>query len=101
MNAIEPEALHELQRDQSRLRIGLAVVLLLALCLYALLLSWLAQDTPLGPLLLVKVTLYALLTVYGVSVAAAAIYTRWIHIRRDPALIDTKLIGARPSSRTE
>jgi hypothetical protein len=95
MNTIEPEALRELQRDQTRLRIGLAAILISVTCLFALLVSWLGQDTPLRPLLSVRVSLYALLTVYGVSVAAAAIYARWISTRRDPALAGKKLPGVR------
>jgi hypothetical protein len=93
MNPTEIQALRALQLEQSRIRISLAVVLLSVTCLFALLLSWLAQDTPLGPLLLVKASLYALLAVYGVSVGAAAIYARWIRVRREPVLNGIKSSG--------
>jgi hypothetical protein len=80
------EALRILQQRQSRLRAGLAAVLLIATCLFALLLSWLAQATPLTPLLMVKVSFIALVIVYGIGVGVAAIYARWIRVHREPAL---------------
>ena len=84
MNPIESQVLRELQREQMRLRIGLAAVLLAVTCAFALLLSWMGQGDPLRPLLAVKVSLFGLLTVYAVAVGVAAIYARWIRARRDP-----------------
>jgi len=84
MNPVESQVLRELQREQVRLRIRLAAVLLAATCVFALMLSWLAQGDPLRPLLAVKASLLGLLAVYAVAVGVAAIYARWIRIRRDP-----------------
>jgi hypothetical protein len=81
-----PASLADLQREQIRLRAWLAVLLIVTICAFALLLSWLAQDSPLQPLLMVKVTLLGLVTVYAVGVGVAAIYARWIHVRREPAV---------------
>lgn len=86
MNAIESSALRDLQREELRLRVRLAIALIVAICVFALMLSWLAQGAPLQPLLLVKVSLLGLLAVYAVSVGAAAIYARWIRTRREPAV---------------
>jgi uncharacterized membrane protein (DUF485 family) len=84
MNPIESQVLRELQREQMRLRICLAIVLLAATCTFALVLAWLGQGDPLRPLLAVKISLLGLLSVYAVAVGVAAIYARWIRARRDP-----------------
>jgi len=86
MNPVESQVLRELQREQMRLRIGLAAVLLAATCVLALMLSWLAQGDPLRPLLMVKGSLLGLLAVYAGAVGVAAIYARWIRVRRDPTV---------------
>lgn len=80
------DELHSMRREQARLRNVLAIVLMVAICAFALFLSWLAVDNPLQPLLLVKVTVTGLLIVYIVSAATVAIYARWIRVRRDPVL---------------
>ena len=83
MNPTKSQVLLDLQREQMRLRIRLAAVLLAAICAFALMLAWLAQGNPLRPLLAVKVSLIGLLSVYAVAVGVAAIYARWIRVRRD------------------
>ena len=82
--------LRELQREQMRLRVRLAVVLIASICAFALFLSWLAQRDPLRPLLTVQLSLIALLSVYAVSVVVVAIYARWIRVRREPAVLAVK-----------
>jgi uncharacterized membrane protein (DUF485 family) len=84
MNPIKSQVLNELQREQMRLRLRLAIVLLVATCVFALMLAWLAQGDPLRPLLSVRASLLGLLAVYAVAVGVAAIYARWIRVRRDP-----------------
>lgn len=86
MTVHRQQDLRTLQQAQNRLRMALAAVLLAATCLFALLLSWLAQGMPLRPLLLVKVSFIALVSVYGIAVGVAAIYARWIRTLREPAL---------------
>jgi hypothetical protein len=54
--------------------------------LFAFLLSRLAQGMPLKPLLMVKASFLALLSVYAIAVGVAAIYAWWIRRHRDPAL---------------
>jgi hypothetical protein len=90
MNPIESQVLRDLQREQIRLRIRLAAVLLAATCAFALMLAWLAQGDPLRPLLAVKISLLGLLAVYAVAVGVAAIYARWIRVRRDPIVRASK-----------
>jgi uncharacterized membrane protein (DUF485 family) len=90
MNPMESQVLRDLQREQQRLRVRLAAVLLTAICMFALLLSWLAQGDPLRPLLMVKVSLLGLIAVYAVSVGVATIYSRWIRMRREPAVSSEK-----------
>jgi hypothetical protein len=85
MNSPSPE-LQALQREQTRLRVRLAIVLVSTICAFALFLSWLAQDNPLQPLLLVKVSFIGLAVVYVVGAGIAAIYARWISSRREPVL---------------
>jgi uncharacterized membrane protein (DUF485 family) len=101
MSAFSSPELQQLHRDQNRLRVRLAVVLLGALCLFALLLSWLGQDNPLRPLLLVKISLIGLLTVYAVGVGVAAIYARWIRDHRDQAVSAHQAASSPSSSSTE
>jgi hypothetical protein len=83
MNPTQSQLLRDLQREQMRLRIRLASVLLGATCAFALMLAWLAQGDPLRPLLAIKTSLFGLLTVYAIAVGVAAIYARWIRTRRD------------------
>jgi ACR3 family arsenite efflux pump ArsB len=90
MNPGESQVLRNLQREQMRLRLGLATVLLAATCAFALMLAWLAQGDPLRPLLAVKTSLLGLLVVYAIAVAVAAIYARWIRVRRDPLVRASK-----------
>jgi hypothetical protein len=90
MNPMESQVLRELQREQMRLRMRLAAVLLSAICVFALMLAWLAQGDPLRPLLAVKTSLLALLAVYAVGVSVAAIYARWIRTRREPTVRASK-----------
>jgi len=86
MNVEQSIDLQPLYRAQRRLRIALATVLIAVTCLFALIVSWLGQDSPLRPLLLVKVSFWALVAVYAVGVGAAAIYARWIRREREPLL---------------
>jgi hypothetical protein len=91
MNAGESDSLQSLQREQNRLRIGLAVWLLLTTVLFALAMSWLAQDSALRPLQSVGFSFIALTIAYAVGVAVAAVYSRWIRAYRDAAV---KRLGA-------
>jgi len=87
MNIETPRvSLAALQAEQNRLRIFLAVFLLAAVSLFALVLSWLGQRSPLQPLLMVKTSLFALLSVYTVGIGVAWIYARWIRVRREPSV---------------
>jgi hypothetical protein len=90
MNPMESPELRDLQREQMRLRVRLATVLLAAVCAFALMLAWLAQGDPLQPLLAVRVSLFGLLGVYAVAVGVAIIYARWIRTRRNPIVRASK-----------
>jgi hypothetical protein len=81
-----PELLKALHREQLRLRLGLAGFLLLTVIVFALAMSWLGQHDPLEPLLRVKLSLFGLLAVYAVGIGATAVYSRWIRMRREPAV---------------
>lgn len=80
------DELRSMQREQTRLRGVLAIVLVVTICVFALFLSWLAIENPLQPLLSVKATVTGLLIVYAISAGVVAIYARWIRARRDPVL---------------
>lgn len=80
------EELRSMQREQTRLRGALAIVLIATICAFALFLSWLATENPLQPLLSVKAAVTGLLIVYAISAGVVAIYARWIRARREPVL---------------
>ena len=83
------ESLIKLQQEQTRLRIWLAALLIAAVCVFALSISWLGRESPVRPLLSVKASLFLLLSVYAVAVGISWVYARWIKVRREPAVRDS------------
>jgi hypothetical protein len=81
---IRSAELQSLRREQTRLRTRFAIVLVGTICLFALFLSWLAQDNPIAPLVMAKVSMIGIGAVYAIGLITAALYTRWIRTRRQP-----------------
>ena len=79
-----PESLTILHREQTRLRLVLAAILIAAVVAFALVLSNLGRESPLKPLLMVKASLLGLVGVYAVGIGVTAVYSRWIRVRREP-----------------
>jgi hypothetical protein len=96
--ASKAESLKALHREQMRLRAALATLLIVTVVAFALMLSWLGQEHPLKPLLMVKVSLLGLLVVYTVGIGVTAIYSRWIRIRREPAVLALRAENAKSLS---
>lgn len=99
--ASTPESLKALHREQTRLRVGLAAFLIVTVIAFALMLSWLGQDGPLKPLLMVKASLLGLLVVYAVGIGVTVIYSRWIRVRREPAALALRMAGSKEDGQGE